>query len=412
MSHPVVIVGAGLAGLCCGRRLAQCGVPFVVLEASDGIGGRVRTDVVDGFRLDRGFQIFLPGYPEARRVLDYDALSLKPFTRGSLVRWKGQSHRVADPRAEPLTAVRSLFGPVGTPADKFRLPPFFWRIQKDELEAPTAPEQTTRDLFAHTGGLSDKFVDRLIRPFLGGVALDKELTTSSRFTRFVLRVFAAGAGAVPALGMGEIPKQIATGLPTGSVRLNSPVASVAGGAVTLESGEGLPASAVVVATDATVAARLLWDAVPDPGWNGSTTLYYATDRPPTAEPILMLDGEGQGPANSVVVLSAASPDYAPPGQSLISVSVVGTPDVEYTDLDVAVRRQLGGWFDGVAGWRLLRVYHIPYSLPRMPVGSLTPWRRPVVVRDGLFVCGDHRDNGSIDGAMVSGFRAAQAVMAS
>ena len=411
MAEPVVIVGAGLAGLCCGRRLAQCGVPFVILEAADGVGGRVRTDVVDGFRLDRGFQIFLPGYPEARRVLDYDALDLKPFTRGALVRFGNKFHRVADPRAEPLAAARSLLGPVGSVADKLRLPPFQWHVGRDELESPTAPEKSALDLFQDDGGFSTKLIDRLLRPFLGGVTLDKSLATSSRFVRFIWRVFAAGGGAVPALGMGAIPQQLADTLPAGSVRLNSPVSAVAGGAVTLESGESLAASAVVVATDATVAARLLGDAVSDPGWNGNTTLYYATDRPPCDEPILMLDGDGRGPANTVVVMSAASPAYAPPGQSLVSVSVVGVPGLDHAALDAAVRQQIGGWFgDAVAGWRLLRVYRILYSLPKMPAGSLDPWRRPVAVRDGLFVCGDHRDNGSIDGAMSSGFRAAQAVM--
>jgi phytoene dehydrogenase-like protein len=411
MSAPVVIVGAGLAGLCCGRRLAQCGVPFTVLEASDGVGGRVRTDLVDGFRLDRGFQIFLPAYPEARRVLDYDRLDLKPFTRGALVRWKGKFHRVADPRSEPLTAAGSLLGPVGGPLDKLRLVPFQWHVSRDELEAPTAPEKPALALFRHDGGFSEKLIDRLLRPFLGGVTLDKGLTTSSRFVRFVWRVFAAGGGAVPANGMGEIPRQVADALPAGSVRLNSPVAAVAGGAVHLASGEALAARAVVVATDATTAHRLLWDDTPAPGWNGSTTLHYATDRPPTAEPILMLDGEGRGPVNTVVVMSAAAPAYAPAGQHLVTASVVGVPETDHPTLDAAARRQLGDWFgESVAGWRLLRVDRIADGLPQMPPGSLTPWRRPVAVRDGVFVCGDHRDNGSIDGAMASGFRAAQAVM--
>ena len=409
---PVVIVGAGLAGLCCGRRLHQCGVPFAILEASDGVGGRVRTDAVDGFKLDRGFQIFLPGYPEARRVLDYDALDLKPFTRGALVWWRGRFRRVADPRAEPGTAVRSLLNPVGSPLDKLRLPLFLANISRDELEAPTAPETTTEDLLRQTGGFSHRLVDRLWRPFLGGVFLDKSLSTSSRAARFVVRTFAAGGGAVPAQGMGMIPRQIADALPAGSVRLDSPVAEVAGGMVGLRSGERLAARAVVVATDATEAARLTWEGVPAPGWTGGTTLYYATDRPPTVEPILMLDGENAGPANTVVNLSAAAPGYAPPGQALMSVSVVGVGPEEHAALDAAVRRQLAGWFgDAVAGWRLLRVYRIPWGLPAQPPGELNPWRRPVRVRDGVFVCGDHRDNGSIDGAMVSGFRAAQAVLA-
>src|SRR5436190_7022319 len=122
----VLIVGAGLAGLCCGKRFAECGVSFRILEASDGVGGRVRTDLVDGFRLDRGFQIYLTAYPEGRRVLDLAALDLKPFTRGALVWFGGRFHRVADPRSEPLGAIKSLFNPIGTTRDKLRLARLYW----------------------------------------------------------------------------------------------------------------------------------------------------------------------------------------------------------------------------------------------------------------------------------------------
>ncbi len=128
----VVVVGGGLAGLCCGRELARRGVPFLILEASDGVGGRVRTDVVDGFRLDRGFQIYLTAYPEGKRVLDYPGLDLKPFTRGALVRIGGKFHRVADPRSEPA-AVLSLFNAVGSAADKLRLVKLYWALARGRL---------------------------------------------------------------------------------------------------------------------------------------------------------------------------------------------------------------------------------------------------------------------------------------
>src|SRR6187549_1256176 len=148
----VLVVGAGLAGLCCGKRLAECGVPFRILEASDGVGGRVRTDLVDGFRLDSGFQIHLTAYPEARRVLDYDALDFKPFTRGALVRVNGKFHRVADPRAEPFAAARSLFNPVGTSADKLRLVRLYWSVERGRLDQQLAKdERLTLDLLRWPG---------------------------------------------------------------------------------------------------------------------------------------------------------------------------------------------------------------------------------------------------------------------
>lgn len=413
MSEPdVLIVGGGLAGLCCGKRLAECGVPFRVLEASDAVGGRVRTDLVDGFRLDRGFQIYLTAYPEGKRVLDLAALDLKPFTRGGLVRVNGKFRRVADPRSEPLTAAWSLFNGVGTARDKLRLLPLTWDIGAGKLENQfVKDERLTLDFLRWNGRFTDKMIDRLFRPFFGGVALDKELTTSSRFFRFVFRMFAEGPGAVPAAGMKAIPEQIAAGLLAGSVRLGAAVESVGHRQVTLPGGETVAARAVVIATDGPAAAKLLSGDVPDPGSNGSTTLYYAADRPPVDEPILCLDGENRGPVNSLVVMSNAAPAYAPAGQHLVSASVVGLRAEADADLDRLARAQLADWFGpDVAGWRLLRVYRIPHSLPDQTAGKLDPWQRPVRVRPGLYVCGDHRDNGSIDGAMTSGFRAAQVAM--
>ena len=410
---PVMIVGGGLAGLCCGRRLFQCGVPFRILEASDAVGGRVRTDVVDGFRLDRGFQIYLTAYPEGRRVLDYDALDLQPFTRGAMV-WLGRGfHRVADPRTAPLSAVGSVFNSVGTVVDKFRVAKLAGRLMRGGPEDhTTGDDRPTVDFLRWNGRFSDRMIDRLFRPFFGGVFLDKSLVTSDRLFRYLMRMFIDGPGAVPAAGMQAIPDQIAAGLPAGSVTLNCPVEAIDETSVRLTTGETVSAKAVVVATDGTTAHRLTNGVIPDLAWRGSTTLYYAAEPPPTDEPILHLDGTGLGPVNSAVVLSAAAPGYAPPGQSLVSASVVGVPAESDYQLDRAARKQIGGWFgSAVERWRLLRIDRIRTALPAQPAGELDPWERPICPRPGVYVCGDHRDQASINGAMVSGFRAAQTVMA-
>lgn len=409
----VLVVGAGLAGLCCGRRLAECGVSFRLLEAADGVGGRVRTDVVDGFRLDRGFQVYLPAYPEGRRVLDLAALDLKPFARAVLVRLGGRFHRLADPRAEPLAAAQSLFTPVGSLRDKLRMVRLFWEIDRGGLaQQLTKDERLTLDLLRWNGRFSPAMIDRLFRPLFGGVCLERNLSTSSRFFRFVFRTFAEGGAAVPALGMQVIPDQIAARLPPGAVRLGARVVRVGHREVALDGGEVLRARAVVVATEGPAAAKLLAGEVADPGSNRTVTLYYAADRPPAAEPVVLLDGEGEGPVNHAAVMSNVSPACAPAGQALVAASVVGIPADDDAELDRRTRLQLAGWFGGVVlGWRLLRVHRIRHALPDQTAGRLDPWQRSVRLRPGLYVCGDHRDNGSIDGAMTSGFRAAQAVMA-
>jgi phytoene dehydrogenase-like protein len=408
----VLIVGAGLAGLCCGKRLAECGVSFQILEASDGVGGRVRTDAVDGFRLDRGFQVYLTAYPEGRRVLDLDALDLKPFSRTVLVWFGGRFHRLADPRIEPFGAVRSLFGSAIPLHDKLRMVRLFWEIDRGTLAQQLArDERLTLDFLRWNGAFSPAMIDRLFRPLFGGVTFDRTLATSSRFFRFVARMLADGPAAVPALGMQAIPDQVAAGLPPESIRLGVKVDRLGHREVVLPGGEKSRTRAVVVATDGPTAAGLIGDPIIDPGSHGTVTLYYAADRPPVSEPVVMLDGEGQGPVNHAAVTSDVSAAYAPVGQALVAASVVGIPPHDTAELDRLARNQLANWFGReVSGWRLLREYRIPYALPDQTAGGLDPWQRPVRVRPGLYVCGDHRDNASIDGAMTSGFRAAQAVM--
>lgn len=407
----VIVVGAGLAGLCCAGRLAAGGVDFLILERSDDVGGRVRTDELDGFRLDRGFQVLLTAYPEAREVLNYAALNLRPFYAGALVRFGGAFHRVADPWRHPVDSVRSLFGPIGGIQDKLRIA----RLRRHVLRGEPADLFASRDMpsqeFLHQFGFSGQIVDRFFRPFFGGVFLEPELKTSSRMLQFVFREFASGDVALPAEGMGALPRQLAGDLPPGRVRLQTEVASLEGESVTLAGGERLRARAVVVATEGPAAAKLLKQVQP-PGSRIATCLYFAAEKPPIDEPILVLNGEGQGPVNNLCVPSVVAPSYAPAGAALISASVLGPLSLPHEVLERQVRAQLGDWFGSqVDRWTPLRTYRIPQALPiiepRWEPGS----DRSLKLLPGVYVCGDHRENPSIQGAMASGRRAAEAVLA-
>jgi phytoene dehydrogenase-like protein len=405
-----VVVGAGLAGLACARRLAEAGTDCEVLEASDAVGGRVRTDEVDGFLLDRGFQVLLTAYPEARRVLDYGALGLRAFYPGALVQTGGRFHKLSDPWRHPFDAVSLLFSPVGSFADKARIAALRHHVgvgSWDDLAA--RPETSTLEALRRAG-LSRTVIDRFFRPFLGGVLAGRDLTASSRMFDFVFRAFAHGDVCLPSRGIGAIPAQLRAGLAGDAVRLGAAVERVEDGGVVLAGGEQLAARSVVIATEAGAAARLAGLGTA-PGGRGLTCVYFAAERAPQAEPILMLDGDGAGPVNSVAVPSVVAPGYAPPGAALVSASVLGVPPLDDAALEAAVRAQLVRWFGaGVARWRHLRTYRIPFAQPEQAPPALTPWRRDVRVRPGLYVCGDHRDNASINGALESGRRAAEAVL--
>lgn len=411
----VLIVGAGLAGLNCARRLAEGGVASQIFEASDGVGGRVRTDRLDGFLLDRGFQVFLTAYPEARRALDYEGLSLKPFYSGALVRVGGEFKKFADPFRHPLDGLLTLFSSVGTAADKLRVGRLRLSVGAGAWEELFGrPETTTREAL-RAAGFSDALVGRFFRPFFGGVFLERELRTSSRMFEFTFRMFSQGVAALPAAGMEAIPRQLADGLPPGSVRLNAPVASVEPGALTLASGERVTADAVVVAAEQEAAARLLGQ--PTAARSRATgCMYFAAAESPIAEPILVLNGDGgasPSPVNNLCVPSVVAPAYAPPGASLISVSITEDHmDADDARLEQAVREQLGGWFGATAvgRWRHLRTYRIPRALPEQRHVEIGSGGGRARVRPGVYVCGDYLDTASINGALRAGRLAAEAAI--
>ncbi|MEV3922799.1 NAD(P)/FAD-dependent oxidoreductase [Actinomadura coerulea] len=401
MSGAVVIVGAGLAGLACAVRLHEAGVPVQVLEASDGVGGRTRTDIVDGFRLDRGFQVFNTAYPEARRVLDIRALDVRPFASGLLVFHQGRRERVMLPWKHPRHALSGALADIGSVRDKAALAAMTAR----DLTFPVSRilHEAERDTAAELRhwGISEQMTEKLLRPFLAGVLLERELETSSRFFHLIWRSFARGTIGVPALGMGRMAEQLAARLPDGALSLETAVRAVTADGVQTSDGETVEADAVVVATDPAQAAALVPE-IEAPVMRDVTTFYHAAPKSPLKEPLQILDAEGI--ITDTLVLTEAAPEYSADGRALISTSVLGI------DADESrVRGRLDEIYGDTAAWQLIATYPIKAALPAMP--SPLRLRHPVRIHRGRYVCGDHRDTGSIQGALVSGRRAAEAALA-
>jgi phytoene dehydrogenase-like protein len=407
LSPSVAVVGAGLAGLACARRLGEAGVPVRVFEAQDRVGGRVGTDRIDGFRLDRGFQVFLTAYPEAARLLDYKALMLRPFYPGALVQLEKRRYRFADPWRRPLASLQALCAPIAGLSDAMRIARLRAAALGSREPSDPAASTATREYLGQFK-LSKRVVDRFFRPFFGGVFLETELQTPSSFFRFVFSMFARGSAALPAEGMQAIPQQLADNLPRGTVRLGAPVASVGPRGVRLASGEAIDCRAAVIAADAESARRLV-PGLPTVSWNSTTTMYYTAPRSPISESILVLNGMGRGLVNHVCVPSDVSDQYAPAGSALISVSIIGVPDFDDNELNRRVKDELRGWFgQSIAGWTLLRVARIARALP----ASCTPPPASLWGPAGerIVLCGDYLEDPSINGALISGRKAANAVL--
>jgi phytoene dehydrogenase-like protein len=410
ISPDVLIIGGGLAGLCCARTLQEKSVSFQIVEAEDGIGGRVRTDEVDGFLLDRGFQVLLTAYPEAKRALDYGRLDLKPFAPGAISWYAGRMNKLIDPWRTPGAWKEALRSEFGSLSDKVRIARLRSRLKKSSIEQIFAgPDRSTREAL-EAAHFSQQMIQRFFRPFLGGILLDGGLKSSSRMYEFVFKMLSEGDVAVPSRGMGAIPAQLAERIPADAVRLNARVEELHENELKLVGGEILRARAIVVAAEGPSAARLIGEV--EPASRSVTCFYYAVEEPPLMEPLLVLNGDGAGPVNNFAVMSRVVPSYAPPGKHLVSTTVLGTHKLTDVQLSGFVIAQMKNWFGKVAStWQFLRGYYLTHAQPQQYPGALEPPQRPVRVRPGVYVCGDHRDNASIQGAMVSGRRAAEAVIA-
>ncbi|HTB91457.1 MAG TPA: NAD(P)/FAD-dependent oxidoreductase [Candidatus Sulfotelmatobacter sp.] len=408
-SPDVLIVGAGLAGLCCARELQAKGISFQILEASDGIGGRVRTDKVDGFLLDRGFQVLLTAYPEARRCLDYPRLELKAFLPGVFSWYGGRMNKLVDPWRTPGVWMEALQSQFGTLADKLRIARLRSRLRRTSVQDIfRRPERSTKQALT-AEGFSTEMIHHFFRPFLGGILLDGELKSSSRMFDFVLKMMSEGDTSLPARGMGAIPAQLAEEFPGGAVRLNTRVEALHENELTLAGGERLRARATVIAADGPSAAHLVGEV--EPASRSVTCFYFSAEEAPVAEPILLLNGDGAGPINNFAVLSRIAPTYAPASKHLVSVSVLGIHQLTDAQLGGFIIAQMKNLFGKAASaWQLLRSYRITHAQPQQYPGALEPPQRPVRIRPGVYACGDHRDNASINGAMASGRRAAEAVL--
>jgi phytoene dehydrogenase-like protein len=414
--YDVAVVGAGLAGLACARVLCAAGLEVTVAEAADAVGGRVRTDRVDGYLLDRGFQVLNTAYPEARRVLDLEALDLRALDSAAALYADGRRIRLPNPLHEPTTVGDLLRAPLGGLRAKSALARYTVATAMLPVEMlrrrPDDPATTAwRD-----AGIPADVVERLLVPFFAGVTLDPGLGTSRRYVDLMMRMFARGRSVVPARGMQAMPEQLAARLPPGTVRLGCPVHAVrpdeidTGGIDTGgdTGGDAVRARKVVVAVDGWTAARLLPGCVEPPQERGVTTVYHAAPAWPGATGTLVVDAEAS-PVTNTVVMSAAAPEYAPAGRALVATSLVHDGGhVDVGGLRARLTRLHG---TDTSTWEEIARYDVPRALPAMPAPHRlrTPVRRR---QDGapVYVCGDYCDTSSIQGALVSGRRAAETVL--
>lgn len=403
----VLIIGGGLAGLTAAKVLKSAGVSIKILEAADGIGGRVRTDKVNGFLLDRGFQVLLTAYPEAQRFLDYGRLDLRAFDPGALILGNEEISEFGDPLRRPLSLWNTLRSPAGTLADKLRMLRLKIKLARKSIDKIFLEPETSTLIYLEQQGFSKRMISQFFKPFMTGIFLETKLATSSRMFEFVFKMFSEGDTAIPAKGMGMIPEQLAEDLSPDELVLNEKVTAIEKGLVSTTSGRSYTSTYVLIATnelDLPVPFQK-----PVSTWHSVVNMYFRFDTLPFHKPIIALNTAEGRLVNNIAVMNAVSPAYSRNGDALISLSIiVDVAHLSEAQLQAEVIKEMTGWYPGASDWQHLKTYHVNYALPVDDQVSNAP--RTIKLAANCYICGDHLLNGSIDAAIKSGRLAAEAII--
>lgn len=403
MNPTITIIGAGISGLSAGLHLHRQGFSVKIIEASDRAGGRIKTDIIDGFRLDRGFQVLLTSYPEAKKLLDYEALQLKNFLAGATVLYDGGQFEIADPFRRPSALLATVFAPVGSLKDKFNTFLLKHKLIRKSIEEIFLQEQKSSLEQLKSYGFSSKMINRFFKPFFSGIFLENNLETPNRMFDFVMKMFSEGDAAVPALGMEEIPRQLVSQLPADCFLYNTKVVDICDNTIFTDLGMEIKSDIIILATEANELILKSKSTVETQHHSVTNVYFQATVAPSKKAVVILNAADTKIVVNNLTVMTNVSKAYAPEGKFLISVSCNGILDFDELELAQKIKDELQPWFGNqVEKWAHLKTYKINYALPKLKVLKDDLKIDDLKIGQNLYCCGDHLLNGSINAAIKSG----------
>jgi len=400
----VLIVGGGICGLTVAHYLQKANQDFLLIESADKLGGKVATEQVDGFLLDIGFQVFLTAYPEVQNLFDLNALQLNHFEPGAILRYKGRFVEVNDPFRRPAKLFKSMFSPVGSIKDKLTILKLTQKLKKTTIEDIFKTQETTTLTDLVQLGFSQKMINQFFKPFLGGIFLERKLQTSNRFFRFVLKMFAEGTAALPKGGIQKIIDQLAAAIPNEKIVLNQKVTDIKDGELILEDGSSMKADHIIL-----TCPHNAFESIERRTYNPVCNLYFSAPAAPVKGANLILNGEGSGLINNVVFVSEIDKTVTPKDKTLVSVSVIGNPNLSDEQLIEAVSDELNDWFGMTSkSWKPIKLYRIEHALPLST--KIKDAIQPFQTNDTTLIAGQHIHYGSLNAAIKSGRKAAEWVL--
>ena len=404
--YKIHIIGAGIAGLVAATVLEGAGYSPIIVEASDSVGGRVKTDIVKGYQLDHGFQVLLEAYPLARKYLDYEALELQKLLPGALIFNRGKLNRIGDPLRDMGFFWSTLTSSVATLGDKFKIFKLNQSLKSKSItEIFETKEQTTQE-YLHDFGFSKTVIELFFRPFFSGIFLENELRTSSRMFEFVYKMFGEGLAVIPRGGMGMIPNQIKDNLKTTTFLFGKRVIQVNDSDIVCEHGERIKTHLTIIATNPNPLIPNLQSQ--ELQWKSCTNLYFETKTRQIKGPVIGLVADTNVLINNLFYPSSVS-TVSKMNTELLSVTVTKEHGLADQALITQVIHELD-YYCGIKDAKFIKLYTIPRALPDIDNLVYDLDHKNTKLKPTVFLAGDYLLNGSLNAAMLSGERAAEGVV--
>ena len=405
-SPSIHIIGGGISGLIAARVLEEHGLSATIIEATDRLGGRVKTDVLDGYSLDHGFQVLLTAYPAAKKYLDFDALALQEFLPGSAIFKNGKQKIIGDPLRNLSLLLPTLVSGIGTVNDKLKILALNRRLKKKSIQNIFAEKEQTTISYLENIGFSEAIITDFFIPFFSGIFLENKLETSSRMFEFVYKMFGEGNAALPKDGIQAIPKQLFEKLKNTTCVFNTKVKSVENGSIILESGEILKSNFTIIATQASGLVSNLKNQATL--WKSCDTLYFEVAKREIRKPLIGLIAAPNALINNIFYHTSLQTS-ATATKELLSVTVVNRQNLTNKQLVAKVQKELKELCN-IDSCTFIKQYNIPMALPKLQDIEYEMLPSETRLTETIFLAGDTQLNGSLNAAMIAGERAALEVI--